>query len=367
MLPFSVILKTMSASALRVKSMRKSFRLIVTVAAVGLLIPTPRAHAVSKEIIQLQVQVQALQNVVQQLQQQQAAQLGVIQHMLQQNTNTVDKINETMSTLESQVQAQVQAGGGKIDQVSSQMESLNNSVDDLQTRIEKLGHQMSQIQTEMKSMQAAAAAAGASTSAGSAGQPAQGSDTNGQGNTPQALNGQGNGMGSAPGNEAGNGSQASGTAPQGQSTAAATQQGQQSFPPIQQLYQVALSDYNAGRYDLAAGEFADVVKDYPYDQMSGQAQFYVGESYYREQKYKDAIQAYEQVLSQYPGSAKAPASRLHKAYAELALGERSAGIHDLKDLVGRFPQTPEAAQGRLRLNGLLASSSTGEGKPSPYQ
>ena len=126
-----------------------------------------------------------------------------------------------------------------------------------------------------------------------------------------------------------------------------------------------MSDYNAGRYDLSAGEFADVVKDYPYDQLSGHAQFYVGESYYREQKYQKAIQAYEQVLSQYPGSDKAPAARLHKAYAELALGQRAAGIQDLKALIGRFPQTPEAAQGRLRLNGLLASSSSD--KPSPYQ
>ena len=130
---------------------------------------------------------------------------------------------------------------------------------------------------------------------------------------------------------------------------------------------MALSDYNAGRYDLAAGEFADVVKDYPYDQLSGHAQFYVGESYYREKKYKKAIQAYEQVLSTYPGSAKAPAARLHKAYAELALGQRSAGIRDLKDLIGRFPQSPEAAQGRLRLNGLGASSGAGKPSPSQYQ
>jgi tol-pal system protein YbgF len=155
------------------------------------------------------------------------------------------------------------------------------------------------------------------------------------------------------------------SAPQGAPTSAPP--AKQTFPPIQQLYQVALSDYNAGRYDLAAGEFADVVKDYPYDKMSGHAQFYVGESYYREQKYKNAIQAYEQVLSQYPGSGKAPAARLHKAYAELALGERSAGIRDLKDLIGRFPQSPEAAQGRLRLSGLVASSSSGKPNPDQYE
>jgi tol-pal system protein YbgF len=159
-------------------------------------------------------------------------------------------------------------------------------------------------------------------------------------------------------------SQTASTAPQGTSgTSSPAPTTQHSYPPIGQLYQVALSDYNAGRYDLAAGEFATVVKDYPYDQLSGHAQFYVGESYYRERKYQNAIKAYEQVLSQYPGSAKAPAARLHKAYAELAMGRRAAGIKDLKALIGRFPQSPEAAQGRLRLNGLLASST---GKPSPY-
>lgn len=354
--------------------MRKSFRFLATVVAFGLLIPTPRAHAVSKEIIQLQVQVQSLQNAVQQLQQQQAAQLGMIQHMLQQNTNTVDKINQTMSTLESQVQSQVQAGGGKIDQVSTQIQNLNNSVDDLQTRIEKLGHQMNVMQGQVSAIQAAAAAAGATSSApagqtpsvGAQGNGASPAGTSGQGSSPQAQNATGSPSGSGSASGSGdNGSQMASSAPQSASAPAAP--AKQTFPPIQQLYQVALSDFNAGRYDLAAGEFGDVVKDYPYDKMSGHAQFYVGESYYREQKYKKAIQAYEQVLSQYPGSGKAPAARLHKAYAELALGERSAGIRDLKDLIGRFPQSPEAAQGRLRLSGLVASSSSGKPSPDQYE
>lgn len=355
--------------------MRKSLRFVAIAIAFGLFVPAPRAHAVSKEIIQLQVQVQALQNAVQQLQQQQAAQLGMIQHMLQQNTDTVQQINKTIGTLENQVQAQVQSGGGKIDQVSTQMQNLNNSVDDLQTKIEKLSHQMQAVQSEMRIMQAAPAANGngpsgpqGSNGAGSASQPGNG----GQGGSPQAMNGTasqpetGSGVGSSSDTGSGGGAQTASNAAQGQGAAPSGKpSGRQTYPPIHQLYQVALSDYNAGRYDLAAGEFADVVKDYPYDQLSGQAQFYEGEAYYREKKYKKAIQAYEQVLSAYPGNGKAPAARLHKAYAELALGQRSAGIRDLKDLIGRFPQSPEAAQGRLRLNGLVASS--GSAKPSPYQ
>jgi len=304
--------------------MRKSLKVLAAVAVAGLLLPAPKAHAVSKEIIQLQVQVQALQNAVQHLQQTDAEQMGAIQNIVQQTSNTVIQMNQTISALQNQLQAQQQSGGGAVQQVSTQIQSLNDSVDELRTRIEKLSHQMDQVESQLQNVQQPAAA------------PGSGASPDGQ------AAGQGQ---AAPGTDSGN------ATPQPQ---AAMQQ--PAFPPIKQLYQVALSDYEGGRYKLAASEFGDVVKDYPLDELSGSAQFYIGESNYRLHKYHDAIKAYENVLQNFAGNSKAPASRLHKAYAELALGERESGVHDLKALIARYPQTPEASQARVRLHGLGISS-----------
>uniref|UniRef100_A0A7V4XQD8 Tetratricopeptide repeat protein n=1 Tax=Acidobacterium capsulatum TaxID=33075 RepID=A0A7V4XQD8_9BACT len=303
--------------------MRKSLKVVAAVAVAGLLLPAPKAHAVSKEIIQLQVQVQALQNAVQHLQQTDAEQMGAIQNIVQQTSNTVIQMNQTISALQNQLQAQQQSGGGAIQQVSTQIQSLNDSVDELRTRIEKLSHQMDQVESQLQNVQQPAAAPG------SAANP----------NGPSAGQGQGQGQ-TAPA-DSGNG------APQPQ---AAMQQ--PAFPPIRQLYQVAFSDYEGGRYKLAASEFGDVVKDYPLDDLSGRAQFYIGEANYHLHNYRAAIKAYEAVLQNFAGNSKAPASRLHKAYAELALGEHEAGVRDLKALIARYPQTPEASQARVRLHGL---------------
>ena len=86
------------------------------------------------------------------------------------------------------------------------------------------------------------------------------------------------------------------------------QQQQPQAPPVNDLYQGALRDYNSARYDLAAGEFGDVLKYYPQDDLAGNAQFYLGEIAYRQGKYADAIKAYGVVLQQFAGNSEGSGS-----------------------------------------------------------
>ena len=114
-----------------------------------------------------------------------------------------------------------------------------------------------------------------------------------------------------------------------------------------------MRDYNAARYDVAAGEFQDVLHYYPLDDLAGNAQFYLGEIAYRQQNYTEAVKDYNAVLEGFPGSPKAPAAQLRKGLALLQMKDKQdAGIHELRLLIQRHPQTPEAAQARAKLNGL---------------
>ncbi len=289
----------------------------------------PQAHAVSKEIIQLQTQVQQLQDAMQHLQQSQDQQLGVLQHVVQQISDNVGRMSTTITTLQQQVQVQNESGGGKIDQVSTQMQGINDSIDELRTRIDKLNAQMQAIQSQLQNvnMQTAQQQAG---QAGVPGQPGQQPGAAGPDQNQQAA-----------------------------------QPPQPQAPPVDQLYQGALRDYNAARYDLATGEFGDVLKYYPQDDLAGNAQFYLGEIAYRQGKYADAIKAYQVVLQQFAGNPKAPAAALRKGEAELAIDQRDAGIRDLRALIARYPQTPEAAQARSRLNGMGVRVTAS--KPSAYR
>jgi tol-pal system protein YbgF len=120
-----------------------------------------------------------------------------------------------------------------------------------------------------------------------------------------------------------------------------------------------LRDYNAAHYDVASSEFSDVLQYYPNDPLAGNAQFYLGEIAYRQQKYKDAVKAYNAVLENFAGSPKAPAAQLRKGLALLQLNQRDSGIHELRSLIQRYPQTPEALQARSKLNALGVRISPG--------
>jgi tol-pal system protein YbgF len=118
-----------------------------------------------------------------------------------------------------------------------------------------------------------------------------------------------------------------------------------------------MRDYNAARYDVAAGEFQDVLHYYPLDDLAGNAHFYLGEISYRQKNYADAIKSYNAVLESFSGSSKAPAAQLHKGLVLLLEGKKEAGIHELHLLIQRHPQTPEAAQARTKLNAMGVRSS----------
>lgn len=117
-------------------------------------------------------------------------------------------------------------------------------------------------------------------------------------------------------------------------------------------YQAGLQNYYAANYEAASVAFREVVRVYPRDAEAGTAEFYLGEIALLQQNYSDAVKAYDSVLEEFGDSAKAPAAQLHKGIALLAMNKSDAGIQELRLLIQRHPNTPEASQARIRLNGL---------------
>jgi len=277
---------------------------LMAAAAVALMLGgmPQRAHAVSKETIQLQTQVQQLLDMVQRLQSTLDTRFAVMQSLAQQTADQATQMSATVNALQKKLDAQNESLSGKLDANSGQVQSLNDSVDELKTRIAKLEKSIQDLQGQMQNTQA-----------------------------PPAGGMPGPGAAPAPG-PAG--------APMSQT------------PPLNQTYQAAVSDFNAAKYPLATGEFQDVIHYYPLDNLAGSAQFYLGEIAYRQKNYDEAIKAYNIVLEQFSGNAKAAAAQLHKGLALLETNKHDAGVHELRSLIQRHPQTPEAAQARAKLNSI---------------
>lgn len=293
----------------------------IALAAILALAPV-RAHAASKEIIALQTQVQQLLDMVQRMQSTLDNRFGVLQHLVEQTADNANQMSQTVNALQQKLNQQSDALSGKIDTTSGQVQSLNDSVDELKSRIAKLDKSIQDLQNQLQNIQNGAPAGS---------QPATGG-------TAPSLDGSAAPGAPGPGTAA---QPAVGNTPPPSAT-----------PPLKETYQAALRDYNAAKYSVADGEFQDVVHYYPMDDLAGAAQFYLGEIAYRQEHYDDAIKDYNGVLEGFSGNPKAPAAQLHKGYALIQQGKRDAGIHELRLLVQRHPQTPEAAQARTKLTAM---------------
>jgi TolA-binding protein len=293
-------------------------RSVAAAALIAILALAPvRAHAASKEIIALQTQVQQLLDMVQRMQSTLDTRFGVLQHLVEQTADNANQMTQTVNALQQKINQQSDALSGKIDTTSGQVQSLNDSVDELKTRIAKLDKSIQDLQSQLQNIQSAPPAGT---------QPAPGA---------------------APATDA-SGSPAPGAT---QPIANAAQPPSMT-PPLKETFQAGLRDFNAAKYTVATGEFQDVAHYYPMDDLAGTAQFYLGEIAYRQQDYANAIKDYNAVLEGFSGNPKAPAAQLHKGYALIEQGKRDAGIHELRLLIQRHPQTPEAAQARSKLTTL---------------
>ncbi len=299
-----------------VRTLRNSLFAAAVLAAVFSLAPV-RAHAASKEIIELQTQVQQLLDMVQRLQSTMDTRFGVIQHLVEQTSDNANRMSAAVDTLQQKIASQNESISGKIETSTGQVQSVSDSVEELKSRIDKLQKSVQDLQGQMQNMQSQPAMQPGATPGGSLTAP------------PTGPGGAASGPGGA------------GPAP------AANQ-----APPLQDTFQGGVRDFNGARYSVAQGEFQDVIQYYPQDELAGTAQFYLGEIAYRTQDYPTALKAYNMVLESFPSSTKAPAAQLHKGMALIQLNKKPAGIQELRSLIQRHPQAPEAAQARSKLNAM---------------
>jgi tol-pal system protein YbgF len=281
--------------------------------------PAP-ARAANKDIVELQTQVQQLMDAVQRLQSTVDAKFGLLQHLVEQTADNANRMSASVDALQKKLDAQAEATSGKVDTVSGQVQSLNDSVDELKSRMAKLDKSIQDLQSQLQNIQNPPSQPGLQPGQ----QPAPG------------------GIQPAPG---------PGGPPAGQAVPGGAPQAP-AAPPLQETYQAGLRDFNTGRFQVAQGEFEDVVTYYPQDDLAGNAQFYLGEIAYQQKDYTTAVKSYNGVLEGFSGSPKAAAAQYHKGLALLAQGKRDAGIRELRALIQRHPQTPEATQARNKLNGM---------------
>ncbi len=118
------------------------------------------------------------------------------------------------------------------------------------------------------------------------------------------------------------------------------------------LYRTSYNDYLRGNYDLAILGFRQYLESFGSTDLADNASYWIGESYYRQKRFQDAIREFDNVVTQYPNSDKVASALLRKGYAYLELGEQSKGVVQLQNVIRRYPKSDEANLARQQLSSL---------------
>jgi tol-pal system protein YbgF len=257
-----------------------------------LLLAAAPGWGVSKDMVQLQTQVQQLQEQMTAMQRSFDERMGVMKNLVEQDTDAVNKVANALNGLQATLAKQQGDAGGKIDQLSGQIQALNDTMDELKARLAKVSKQLEDMQAAQQSLGAQ------------------------------------------------------------QATQQAAADAAKNAPPPDVLYNNALRDYNGGKNDLALQECSDYIKYYPNTDLAGNCYFYLGEIQFRQGNYEQAAQSYDQDLQNFPSGTKAASAQLKKGFSLIELGKKDEGVAELRRLIQRYPHSPEALQARERLHKL---------------
>jgi tol-pal system protein YbgF len=112
--------------------------------------------------------------------------------------------------------------------------------------------------------------------------------------------------------------------------------------PEDEIYRMAKQAFDQGDSDAARKKFQELIQRYPKSERADNAQFWIGEIYYREKWYEKAILEYQKVIEKYPKGNKVPASLLKQGFAFFNLGDKSNSRLILEELIKKYPKSNEA-------------------------
>ncbi|MGA2089101.1 MAG: tol-pal system protein YbgF [Stellaceae bacterium] len=222
-------------------------------------------------------------------------------------------------------------------QLIGQIEQLQNAINQLGSRLDKLS---SDVDLRLNALEHAAppAASPAPASAAPAGPPPKGAANAATPPSPPPSGsmGTGNGvLGTLPAGEAPGGANAATTATSGVANPPAA-----TPATPQDQYNHAFGLLQRADYPNAETALRAFVKQFPKDPLAGNAQYWLGETYYVRKDWNDAAIAFAEGYQKYPKSSKAMDDLLKLGMSLANLGQKSNACASYARLDHDFPAAP---------------------------
>ncbi len=287
---------------------------------VFLFLLAPLSFGANKDMQELQRDVAMLQDQVRNLQSSVDMKVAAMQALVQQTLDSVNRTNTAVAVMENRfgdamkqqqqsVTAPVLSVTQKLDQMSEDFRAVRESVLDMNTRMGKLDAKMADLQNMINTIRTPPAAP----------PPPAGAPLTGK-HSP-------------------------------------LRQCRRCRPTSPTPMRFAI--IGGGKNDLALQEFSDYLKYFSNTALAPNAQYYVGDIYYRKQDYADAVQNFDAVLEHYGDNNKTGDAQYMKGMSLLGLGKNDSAAREFRDVYMKYPDTEIAAKAKARLKelGLSVTSS----------
>jgi tol-pal system protein YbgF len=116
-----------------------------------------------------------------------------------------------------------------------------------------------------------------------------------------------------------------------------------------ELYESALNFHKNKEYPKSIEVFESFLLLFPADPLSGNALYWIGESYYSQEKFRDALSYFHRIITDFPNSNKVAPALLKESYCLEELEMRKEAKAAMTELTVRFPYSDEAKQAAKKL------------------
>lgn len=118
---------------------------------------------------------------------------------------------------------------------------------------------------------------------------------------------------------------------------------------IENLYEIALNDFTAGRYEISMSGFQDLINKFPESHQAQEAHYWLPECYYVQGKYEDASEGYKNYIKNYTNGSKVCVALYKLGLIYEKKKKRKACKMVWTKLINQCPDSEEAEAAKARM------------------
>lgn len=120
-------------------------------------------------------------------------------------------------------------------------------------------------------------------------------------------------------------------------------------PAEKAAFEQALGNFRNGQFATSTDQLRAFITQYPSSAYLNEARYWLGNSLYGQQRYRDAVQAFQDLIQGAPNAHRIPEAMLGLANCQVELREFKAARVTLQRLIKKYPDSEASTAARDRL------------------